>query len=378
MKRDHFIGEKSKVSILEISLCFVLFFFLLIRGTFRGALLPILLFTLPYVMLYVYALFNRNIKRGTFNKLIFVAFCIFYIGMKFYRGMDCLNMGSDRDDALYQSVTHFLNGEYPYDKLTFLHHVIFTGPSSILLSLPFVKFFNSIQIFSTATILFLVIYLWQYAEKDSRVPILSLSLTIMTLTPFFNTIFWGAEEELLYGLPFLYLAVITFFSKNIKSDSIKGIVIGMLLGISVMVRMTYMFPALGVLFLILRHKRVGNFTVTLLSFILTALLICLPFVNMNMGHFIAKFPPIWFIGGISFISQITLFFLAFVIQMYFYTIRKMNLRSQFHILISLGIFIGYIPTGYFSMPWHVLYWAVPFMITFPYLYGESWPNSGKF
>lgn len=371
MNLDYFIADKNRVSILEISLCFILFFLLLIRGAFRGILLPLFLFTLPYVVLYVYAAINRRIERSIFNKLIFLAFCLFYIGSKIYRGMDCIGNGSDTDDALYQSTISFLNGCYPYDKLTFLNHSVFTGAISILLSLPFVKFFNSIHIVSIAVILFLVIYLWRYAEKISRIPILSLSLIIMVLTPFFNTIFWNSEEEPLYGLPFLYLALMVFFSQNVKSDFIKSIVIGIFLGISVMVKMTYGFAAVAMLFFILANKGIKQFIRVLISFIITVVVICLPFVFMNPGHFISKFPPIWFIGDISFVSQITLFFLVFIILSYYYTLRRMSKISQIHILVGISIFVGFIPTGYFSMPWYVLYWAVPFMITFPYLYIEK-------
>lgn len=371
MRLDSLIGKKNRVSILEISLCFVLFFFLLMRPTYRGELLPIMLFALPHVILYGYALFNRNIKRSTFNKLIFISFCIFYLGIKFYQGMDCIGVASDRDDALYQSVRHFLNGEYPYDKLTFRRHAILTGPSSILLSLPFVKIFNSIQVISAATILFLVIYLWRYVEKVSKVPILSLSLTLLILTPFSNAILWAAEEELLYGLPFLYLSVIIFLNENIKKDFIKDILIGIFLGISLMVRLTYIFPIVVILFFILLNKGIKNVILALLSLIFTTLIICSPFVVMNPKHFIPHFPPIWFIGDISFISQIILFFSAFIILMYYYTISKMQLKSQVHILIGISLFIGYIPTGYIGMPWHILYWAIPLMISFPFIYLDS-------
>ncbi|MBU1121495.1 MAG: hypothetical protein KKF54_02185 [Candidatus Omnitrophica bacterium] len=371
MKLDKLIGDKSRVSFLEISLCFVLFSFLLIRGTFRGVLLPIMLFALPHLILYGYALINRNIKRETFNKLIFVSFCVFYIGIKIYRGMDCIGNEGDRDDALYQSVTHFLNGQYPYSELTFRHHVIATGPSSILLSLPFVKFFNSIQVVSTATILFLVAYIWRYVQKASKVPILSLALTVMIMTPFSNFNFWESGEELLYGLPFLYLAVIMFFNKSIKQDFIKDILIGIFLGISLLVRMNYAFPIAVILGFVLFNKGIKNFIFTLISFLFTVLIICFPFAVMNHNHFITHILGTWFDGDISFMAQNVLFFSSFIIWAYYYAIKKMPLKNQIHILIGISLFIGYIATGYISLPWHVLYWAIPFLITFPYLYEDK-------
>ncbi|UCD15934.1 MAG: hypothetical protein JSV34_02475 [Candidatus Omnitrophota bacterium] len=370
MKLGYLVADKSKVSILEISLCFVLFFFLLIRGTYRGVLLPIMLFALPHLLLYAYALINRNIGRDTFNKLIFVSFCIFYIGIKLYRGMDCIGHEGDRDDALYQSVKHFLNGEYPYKEFTFLHHVIHTGPSSVLLSLPFVKLFNSIQVVSAAAILFLVTYLWRYAEKISKVPILSLALTVMIMTPFSNFNFWESGEELLYGLPFLYLAVIMFFSKRIKQDFIKDMLIGIFLGISLLVRMTYAFPGVVILCFVLFNKGIKNFIFTLISLIVTILIICFPFAVMDHKHFISHILVTWFAADVSFIGQNVLFFAAFIVLMYYYTISKWPLKNQVHILIGVSLFIGYIATGYISLPWHVLYWAIPFMITFPYLYSK--------
>lgn len=370
MKLNSFIADKNKISILEISLCFTLFFFLLIRGTFRTALLPMLLLSLPHVILYGCALFNKDIKRNTFNKLIFVSFCIFYIGIKLYRGMDSLNSEGDRDDALYLGVIGLLNGQYPYEGLlTFRGHAIFSGPASILLSLPFVKIFNNIQIVSTAAVLFLVIYLWRYAEKISRIPILSLSLTLLILTPFANFDFWESGEELLYGLPFLYLSIIIFFSEKIKKDFLKTILIGMFLGISLMVRMTYIFPAAVVLFFVTLNKGIKKFILAALSLIFTILLICLPFAAMNYKHFIRHFLlERWFEGDVSFISQNVLFFSSFIILMYFYTLKKMPVISQIHILITAGIFISYTAVGYISLPWHALYWAVPFLIAFPYIY----------
>lgn len=362
------VGDKGKISFLEISLCFVLFSILLIRGTYRGILLPIMLFALPYVMLYGYAALNRKITRDTFNKLIFAAFCIFYLGIKLYRGMDCIGHEGDRDDALYQSTINFLNGRYPYAELTFRHHVIHSGPSSILLSLPFVKLFNNIQVVSALAILFLAAYLWKYAERFSTAPVLSLALTVMVLTPFANFNFWECGEELLYGLPFLYLSVIIFFNKRIKRDFIKSIVIGILLGISALVRITYVFPISVILGFILVNKGIKNFISAVIAFIFAFLVICLPFAVMDYKHFIPHILLTWFDADVSFMTQNVLFFSAFIILAYYHTISKMPLISQIHILIGISLFIGYIATGYISLPWHVLYWAIPFLITFPYIY----------
>lgn len=373
MKLDSLIANKNRISLLEISLCFILYFFLLIRGTYRVQLVQMLLLASPHVILYGYALFNRDIKRDTFNKFIFLSFCIFYIGIKLYRGMDSLNSEGDRDDALYLGVISLIDGQYPYEGLlTFRGHAIISGPSSILLSLPFVKLFNSIQVVSTAVILFLIIYLWKYAEKISKIPILSLSTTILILTPFSNFDFWESGEELIYGLPFLYLAVIVFFSEKIKKDSVKAILIGAFLGVSLMVRMSYIFPAAVVLFFVSLNKGIKKSLLAGLSFLSTVILICLPFIAMDNKHFTRHFLlERWFEGDVSFISQNVLFFSSFIILIYFYTLKKMPIVRQIHILISAAIFISYTAIGYISLPWHTLYWTIPFLIAFPYIYTDK-------
>lgn len=159
---------KENVSVYEIVVCFMCFCFML-GGFHRGIDVPMLL-SVPYLLIYVYALFKRNMPRSVFNVWIVIAFFIFYIGLKIYRGMDSINSEGDRDDALYQSILNVMQGIYPYDKPTFLNNVVTTGPASILISLPFVALFNSISIVSVLVVFFLVVYVWKYVEPKTSIP----------------------------------------------------------------------------------------------------------------------------------------------------------------------------------------------------------------
>jgi hypothetical protein len=123
----YFYIHKNKISDFEIIVCLGLFVFMILHQSYRGGILtPITLLTLPYLSIFIYLLFNRNIERKLFNRYIFFGFLFFYIGLKIYRGMANIGTEGDRDDALYQSTVYFINGVYPYDIITFLGNDITT------------------------------------------------------------------------------------------------------------------------------------------------------------------------------------------------------------------------------------------------------------
>lgn len=360
------------IGITEILIALLFFAFMIIHPRYLGlrndglSLLPVTLLTLPTLFLYLYVLINRKVKRETFNLLIVIAFFTLYLGIKIYRGMDSIGREGDRDDALYQSVYIFLQGVYPFDKGTFCcNPPITAGPASVLFSLPFVKFFNNINILSTLVMAFIVFYLWKYIERVSVRPILTLALIVMVFHPYFNWCYWESSEELLYGMPFLYLAVLIFLKQWLCIKWPKFFIIGILLGISSMVRICYMLPAVMVLFLIYRNSR-RYLIYSIIGIVLTVSLFSLPFLILNYKHFL--FHYLW--GATLYQKgnfEIAFFVAIIFIWSYSKIIKNFPLASQAHILIALAVITGHIYSGLLLIPWHVYYWMIPVLIAVPFL-----------
>lgn len=372
MKIDLEDDYDKRLSSREIIAAFLFFVFMILHPRYLGgrhdgfSLLPITLLTLPTVFLYLYVSINRKMKRETFNLLIVIAFFIFYLGIKIYRGMDSIGREGDRDDALYQSVNFFLQGIYPFDKPTFCcKPPITSGPSSVLLSLPFVKFFNNINILSAFVMAFIVFYIWKYIERVSARPILTLALIVMVFHPYFNWCYWESSEELLYGMPFLYLAVLIFLKQWIDIKWLRFFIIGILLGISSMVRICYMLPAAMVLFLIFRNSR-RYLIYSIIGIVLTVSLFSLPFLILNYKHFL--FHYLWGATLYQKGNFETAFFVAIIfIWLYSKVIKNFSQASQAHILIALAVITGHIYAGLFLIPWHVYYWMIPTLIALPFI-----------
>ena len=366
------------ISTKEILTALLFFAFMIIHPAYLGLgkkglnLLFITLLTLPTLFLYFYAFMNPKTKRETFNLLIVIAFFILFIGIKIYRGMDSIGKEGDRDDQLYQSINYFLKGIYPFDKPTFLNQPITCGLASIVLSLPFVKFFNNINIFTIFVMVFIVFYLWKYVEKTTARPILTLALTTMVFFPYFNWSYWESSEEILYGWPFLYLAVLIFIKDWINTKWLKFFCIGILLGICGMVRINYAFPIIAVLFFIFKtHLRYSLYS--LAGIILAVSVFSMPFFILNYRHFFSHY--LW--GSIMYARgnyEITFFVIIVFFELYLNIIRKLPLVNQVHILIALSTIVGYIYSGLLLVPWHVFNWMIPSLIALPFIKKPNVPG----
>ncbi|TAM37166.1 hypothetical protein EPN54_05200 [bacterium] len=365
-------NDFKSIGMREILIALLLFVFMIVHPRYLGlrgealSLLPVTFLTLPSLFLYLYALVNRKIKRETFNFLIVIAFFILYVGIKLYRGMDSIGKEGDRDDALYQSVLYFLQGIYPFDKATFCQPAPITcGPASVLFSLPFVFFFNNINIFPVFVMAFIIFYLWKYVEKETGYPILTLALSVMVFFPYFNWCYWESAEDILCGWPFLYLSLFIFLKGRIKTAWLRFFIIGILLGISCMFRISYLFPAAAVLFLILRNN-LKYLAYSVLGAVLIVILLSLPFLVLNYKHFLSGY--LWGTALYTRGNFEMLFFVIIVLfQLYCTVIRKLPLASQAHILIALSAIAAYVYSGLLLIPWHVYYWMIPLLIALPFI-----------
>ena len=362
-----FETKQDKVSLLEIIIPLLLFIFMITHASYlKGLLFPITLFSLPFLLACLIPLVFKNLNRSNWELFLIIAFLFFYVGLKIIRGMKGIGAEGDRDDALYQSVKFLLQGVYPYDKLTFLNNLVTTGPASIILSIPFVKFFNSIQILSIAAISFLAVYYWRYIGQKTERNFLSIFLALMIFLPFMNWEYWESGEELLYGFPLIYLSVILLTSEDSRYKTLKYLFTGFLLGTSLMIRINYVIPILIILFLLLINRNKEVF-LSVLVMILTIIIYMFPFLLLNKHHFIFSFIKyLWLAshGKYPFEALIGIFICVFLV--YVYGLRKLTLLRQLHILIALTLFSLYAVTGWATISWHAMFWFIPLIISLPF------------
>jgi hypothetical protein len=118
--------------------------------------------------------------------------------------------GSDRDDGVEIAASTLMRGNNPWNERTQLNPAITTGPSSILLAVPFVALFGEINLltFIMWTVFLIFILVGDVAYRNSCLATIIL-LLLFPLSGFLHTLHWSLDE-LYYGaivLPVLWFAL---------------------------------------------------------------------------------------------------------------------------------------------------------------------------
>jgi hypothetical protein len=329
------------------------------------------LLVVPFFICFFSLALTTKPTRQHKHVILIIAFAIFYVGIKVYRGMSTLNVEGDRDDALYYSVVNLLHGIYPYDKPTFLGQSVTTGPVSILMSVPFVLAFDNINILSVI-LLFLTIWFLFQIERDNQVPIIPVALCSFL---FFNirSDFWHAAEEIIYGWVFIFLAIALLSASMKKRGTLVMLSIGCLLGIAAMVRIAYVIPISMILLLCVIEMGAGSALVAVAGAVITITFITLPFLMMNPVHFIDSFLLHTWLGWASgdLFGIMTAFLLAALLFPFLWLyVKNLSRRGSYYLLVGVGATFAYLMTGLIMK--HVLFWFIPLLFAFPTVYRDMY------
>ncbi len=162
--------------------------------------------------------------------------------------------GSDRDDGVEIAATMLMRGSNPWNERTQLNLAITTGPSSILLAVPFVALFGEINLL---TFIMWAVFLIFVLAGDLSLRNNSLTTIIMVLllplSGFLHTLHWSLDE-LYYGailLPVLWVAL----------RSNKLIIAGLFGAFICFVRLSYapVVVAAGLWWLLDRKRQVKDY-----------------------------------------------------------------------------------------------------------------------
>ncbi len=197
------------------------FFFLLLTG-----LSFLFLLRLPRWVYYLYLLVSV---------IAVVAHMVFNISAR--SGIDD---GSDRDEAVEIAALAFLRGENPWDGQTDLNLAITTGPSSILLAIPFVTLTGHINLLTFIFwIGFAASLLWGDVRRQNNTLLLLLVLFMFPETEFVTVLTWSLEE--------LYYPLLLFLAAWWMTGRRWYFAVGLLLAFVVLVRLSYVFAVAGFL-----------------------------------------------------------------------------------------------------------------------------------
>lgn len=166
--------------------------------------------------------------------LISLLVIVFFIGMHtIYFAHGSQYLGADRDTALVIAARSLLQLNNPWDNITQLGGVIDTGPTSILLALPFVKIFSSTNLLNFLFYIILVaLFLQGDVTKKNNSFILIVTLILFFNSGFWHNFFWTLGEYY-YGIPFLFAA---WLATNHQRNSLAGA----LLAAALWVRVSYL------------------------------------------------------------------------------------------------------------------------------------------
>jgi hypothetical protein len=143
---------------------------------------------------------------------------------------------STRDDALEATATNLLHGKNPWQTSKDL--VPTTGPTSILIALPFVALCGKVNVLSLIVwITFISILLYWDIKKQNEVWPVLCGLIISGVYGFEHTLFWGLDE--LY-YPFIYLAIAYLFACRGR-----WFAVGALYAAAILSRPCFLFPVFG-------------------------------------------------------------------------------------------------------------------------------------
>jgi len=190
---------------------------------------------------------------------------------------------SNRDTAVEVTAQALLHGENAWNADAGTE--ISTGPASILLAIPFVKIFGAINWLSFGFWLsfFLILLYCDIRYRNNTWPIMVM-VFIMGLFGFDHTLFWSLEE-LYYPIIYIALMYYLFVRKRVWG-------VGALWALSILTRPSYAFLAIGFLFWYFFNTPFSKreFTRMGLSFLLTFLVVLLPFVIIGGNDILLRNP----------------------------------------------------------------------------------------
>lgn len=203
----------------------------------------------------------------------------------------------------------------------------------------------------------------------------------MIFVPCFRWEFFEAGEEVIYGWMFIYMAVWLIHNQTvIQKMFLKSVVIGILLGIAFMVRVSYMFPIAVIMMLLFLENKKQAF-VCCAGIIMTSIIFCLPFLLMDAHHFITQFiGKVWLQKRNDYGVQMIVTFFILLFPICYFLKDRISRQSQYYILISAVVFFSYLMTGFIGFLWHAIFWMTPLIIATPFLYKEVrnlWNNDSQ-
>jgi hypothetical protein len=158
--------------------------------------------------------------------------------------------GADRDDAVEIGARALGAGKNPWHKHSILGLPITTGPTSLLLALPFVALSNSIDALTFAFwALFLVLLaLGDVRTQNRTFPFLA-GFLLLPFSGFSHTLFWALDE--------LYYGAILVAALWLLMESQRLFLAGALAGLIALGRLSYSFGllAFGIWWLLARRPR---------------------------------------------------------------------------------------------------------------------------
>jgi len=190
---------------------------------------------------------------------------------------------SNRDTAVEVTAQYLLHGKNAWN--ADVGTEISTGPTSILLAIPFVKVFGTINWLSFGFWLsfFFILLYCDIRYRNNTWPVMVM-IFVMGLFGFDHTLFWSLEE-LYYPIIYIALMYYLFVHKNLGG-------VGALWALSILTRPCYAFLAIGFLlwyfFSASFNKR--EFTRMGLGFVFTSLVMLLPFVIIGGSDMVIKNP----------------------------------------------------------------------------------------
>lgn len=355
---------------LESALALLIFLFMILHPAYLGLreavdLTPILLFSLPVVVVFIFGFW---ISRKNFINGLLLTTLFFVTAIKFFRLNSNLGNGGDRDDHVFGMAQAVLNGDAHFPVMTFRNMPATAGPTSTVLSLPFVYFWNNVDVVSWLFLLMLLYYFFRRSQREDQGPWLGLSLGFLVFFPYLNWSYWESSEELMFGWAFLVPA--TVMIARTQKDGPQGsfrvsIGAGLLAGLAVGVRIAYVIPFLYLLLVLFFERRWKSAWIVGLSSIASFILISLPVVlRSSVEEYLFNWLiPVWLKYKNNGIGQSLVNIGAVTLVALCSKRWKWDIRLGVIVTSAVGLLL----VGFFFIKWEFYFWFLPILIWLPEL-----------
>ncbi len=362
------INSKLSQSQLESALALSVFLFMILHPAYLGFreavdLTPILLFSLPVVVVFIFGFWT---SRKSFINGLLLTTLFFVTAIKMFRLDSNLGNLGDRDDHVFGMAQAVLSGGAHFPVMTFRNMPATAGPTSTVLSVPFVYFLNNVDVVSLPFLLMLLYYFFRRSQREDQGPWLGLSLGFLVFFPYLNWCYWESSEELMFGWAFLVPA--TLMIARALKDGPQGspwilIAAGLLSGLAVGVRIAYVIPSLYLLLVLVFECRWKSAMVVGLSCIASFILISLPVVlRSSVEEYVFNWLiPIWFKYNNNGIGQSLLYFGSVMIVALCSKRWKWDIRVGVVVSSAVGMWL----VGFFFLKWEFYFWFLPILIWLP-------------